>query len=106
MLKHPSPAPHIRVSKLLLHVGTTGLAIAWGWGGHKKRYIYLGSADLNPGNITYTTENGHNSVQKENCTECDQLCKCSTRKRAMDSERRGDSVLVESLEKYNCGKSM
>lgn len=49
------------------------MIIAWGWGGHKKRYIHLGSADLKPGNITYTTENGITVYQKgttQNVTNC------------------------------------
>lgn len=52
------------------------MVIAWGWGGHKKRYIHMGSADLKPGNITYTTENGITVYKKkkkkttQNVTNC------------------------------------
>lgn len=82
------------------------MVIARGWGGHKKRYSHLGSADLKPGNITYTTENSITVYKKKNCTKCDQLCKCSTGKRAMGKERRGNPILVEYLGKYNGRKSI
>lgn len=82
------------------------MVIAWGWERHKKRYIHLRSAGLKPGSITYTTENGITVYKKKNCTKCDGLCKCSTGKRAMGKERRGNPVLVAYLGKYNGGKSM
>lgn len=49
------------------------MVIAQRQGGHKKRYSHLGSADLKPGNITYTTENSITVYKKrtaQNVTNC------------------------------------